>query len=136
MSRLPAHLIRRAHQRSTALFTAHLTDEDLTSIQYAAMIAACDITQPDLSSVAAAIGVDRATLGAVIDRLERKQLVARCPAAGDRRLKVVEVTAAGRALLDRVERAVMAVQTDLLSPLDAAEQHELVRLLEKTTPVA
>lgn len=42
MLHLPAHLLRRAHQLSTALFAVELPGEDLTAIQYATMIAVAE----------------------------------------------------------------------------------------------
>ncbi len=66
----------------------------------------------------------------LIDRLEKAGLVARVRGATDRRKVHVHVTAAGLALLARLERAVQAADEAALAMLSAAEQRELIRLLD------
>lgn len=131
MLRLPAHLLRRAHQQSTALFAIELPDEDLTAIQYATMIAIADLGETDSTTVSRTIGIDRATLGGVVDRLEKKGLLSRSPSALDRRLKMLKLTDEGNALLRRVEPAVMTVQSRLTEALTDDERAQLCELLVK-----
>lgn len=131
MLRLPAHLLRRAHQQSTALFAMELPDEDLTAIQYAALVTIADLGEPDSTAVSRVIGVDRATLGGVVERLEKKGLLSRTPSAADRRAKVLCLTGEGHALLSRVEPAVKRVQARLTQPLSSEEQKTLCDLLSR-----
>src|SRR5262252_2253673 len=51
------------------------------------------------------LGVDRTTMVGLVDALEDKALVRRRAHAGDRRRNVVEVTEAGRDILDRAGEA-------------------------------
>ncbi len=128
---LPGHLIRRVHQISGALFAANLAGYELTSVQYAAMVAVSSNPGIDATRLSDLIAFDRATLGGVLDRLEAKNLASRNPSTQDRRIKTVTLTAAGEALLREVEAGVLKVQTDMLEPLNEAEQRQLIELLKK-----
>ncbi|RKF20504.1 MarR family transcriptional regulator [Altericroceibacterium spongiae] len=131
MLHLPAHLLRRAHQLSTALFAIELPDEDLTAIQYATMIAVADLGETDSTTISRTIGVDRATLGGVVDRLEKKGMLSRTSCPVDRRVKMLRVTDAGLAVLQRIEPAVMNVQQRLTQNLTAEESELFCSLLLK-----
>lgn len=131
MLTLPAHLLRRAHQLSTAIFAVELAQEDLTAIQYASLVAIADLEQPDTTKLSAMIGVDRATLGGVVDRLESKGLLSRKPSSRDRRTKLLSISEEGRDLLKRVEPAVRRVQQRLVEPLDTEESRLLCEILGK-----
>jgi MarR family transcriptional regulator, organic hydroperoxide resistance regulator len=80
--------------------------------------------------LAAVLGCDNSNVTGLVDRLEMRGLVARQAAAGDRRVKHIVLTPAGRRLrqqlLDRVGRP-----TDGLDRLDALEQVQLRDLLRK-----
>jgi DNA-binding MarR family transcriptional regulator len=128
---LPGHLIRRAHQVSGAVFAANLADYDLTSVQYAAMVAIHCNPGIDATRLANLTASDKATIGGVIDRLEVKSLVRRGPSKGDRRIKAVTLTAAGKVLLADVEQQVLKAQADMLDPLSESEQRLFIELLKK-----
>lgn len=128
---LPAHLLRRAHQLSTAIFAEELQKEDLTAIQYATMVAVADLGKTDSTTISRRIGIDRATLGGVVDRLERKGLLSRTPSSTDRRVKMLSVTEDGHALLEAIEPAVMNVQKLLTRNLTAEESEQFRELLFK-----
>ena len=74
------------------------------------------------------------TSGAVtnrIDRLEQRGLVRRRPDPHDKRIVHVQLTAAGRTLIDRALPDHLDNEAGLLSPLEASERAELERLLRK-----
>jgi DNA-binding MarR family transcriptional regulator len=127
----PGHLIRRAHQFSTALFAEEVGEADLTSVQYAALVAIDENPGIDATRISELIFFDRATIGGVLERLEAKGLIARGARAGDKRVKTVMLTEAGRALIARIEPAVERVQQRLLAALDEADRATLMRLLER-----
>ena len=83
---MPGHLIRRAHQASTALFAAECGPFDLTPVQFAAMSAIRDTPDLDATRLAALIAFDRSTMGDVLERLEAKGWVVRQPSPHDRRV--------------------------------------------------
>jgi len=127
--RMPGHLIRRAQQISTALFTAECAEFDVTSVQYAALRMIAAHPGVDATRLSALIAFDRSTIGDVLERLEAKGWIRRGPGAEDRRIKVLTLTDAGAVLLDRVAPAVRRVQERLLAPLAPEDRVTMIRLL-------
>jgi DNA-binding MarR family transcriptional regulator len=128
---MPGHLFRRVHQQGVALYARHAEGFELTPVQYAALHAIGAWPDSDQVGIARAIACDKATVGAVLDRLQARGLVARTPDSADRRAWRLRLTAAGAELLERIEPRVAQVQRDLLAPLSAAEQRQLMALLER-----
>jgi DNA-binding MarR family transcriptional regulator len=77
------------------------------------------------------LGVDRTTMVALIDTLERKGLVTRHPDADDRRRNVVELTDAGREVLRHATKASNEAESAFLSPLTAAAADNLRTALQR-----
>ncbi len=131
LKQMPGHMMRRVQQISTALFAEEMADFNLTSVQFMALVAIGDVPDLDATRLAELIDFDKATIGGVIERLERKRLIERKVSAEDRRVKRLRLTPAGRALVtvsfDRVRR----VQQRLTEPLDEAERVVLERLIRK-----
>jgi DNA-binding MarR family transcriptional regulator len=128
---MPGHFIRRANQISGALFAEELAGADLTSVQLIALAAIADSPELDATRVAEMIDFDKATIGGVMERLERKGLIERAVSKSDRRVKTLVVTAAGRKLLTASMRRVERVQKQLLAPLDDAEREVFMGLLRR-----
>lgn len=78
-----------------------------------------------LTELAALQGVSLPTMSNSISALVHRGWVRRTAPATDRRMVIIEVTAAGRAALERVGRAAEGHLADLLAPLDAASRHRL-----------
>lgn len=66
-----------------------------------------------------------------LDRLEEQGLVRRRPDPGDRRGVIVELTAAGRRLVDQVVAANTEAETDIVAGLSEEERQSLTALLRK-----
>ena len=129
-SRLPGHLIRRAHQVSTAYF-AEECGGDLTAVQYAALVTVGAHPGIDATRLSEIIYFDRSTIGDVLDRMEGKGWILRQSTPDDRRIKRLALSPAGFAVLRQVEPGIRRVQERLLAGLTAAEAKTLVRLLAK-----
>ena len=67
----------------------------------------------------------------LIDRLQRRRLVRRRRAAGDRRIVAIAITAAGRRLLAAIEEPLVAWLEHRLGHLRGPELERLSRLLER-----
>lgn len=130
---MAGHLIRRLHQQSTQVFQAQTQASgfDLTSVQFAALDAIAEQPGIDQASLAATISFDRATIGGVIDRLERKGLVQRVVSAQDRRARRLHLTPEGGQLLVACRPVVEALQTDILGALSSAERAAFLALAHK-----
>jgi DNA-binding MarR family transcriptional regulator len=70
-------------------------------------------------------GIDRTTMVAVVDELERLGAVERRRDPGDRRANALRPTASGRRLLTRARSAVAAAEEAFLAPLPQQEQQRL-----------
>lgn len=132
---MPGHLIRRAQQISTALFTEECAGFDLTSVQYAALIAIRTHPDVDATRLSNLIAFDRSTLGSVLERLEAKGWVLRGGSPADRRVKLLRVTLEGEQLLRQVEPSVQRVQQRLLEHLTPADRASFLRLLTQLASV-
>lgn len=137
-SEMPGHLIRRLHQVSTKVFTARMkaAGYDLTPIQFAAIDAVH--LHPDLDQVGLAktIGKDKATIGAVVDRLVSKGLINRVQNRQDKRARLLRTSEKGAALLAAVHPIVAALQKEILPGLTASEFERFVTLAAKATQAA
>jgi DNA-binding MarR family transcriptional regulator len=127
----PGYLLRCAHQFAVAIVAEHLTPLNLTSVQFATLVALNDHPGLDATRLAALINFDRPTLTGVIDRLEAKGLLARQPDPNDRRARLLYLTDEGHTMLAAADRAAHESRDVLLDPLPADERRQFLLLLEK-----
>ena len=84
-------------------------------------------------------GIDRTTMVAVVDELERLGAVERRRDPGDRRANALRLTATGKRLLARARTAVAAAEEAFLAPLPEPERQRLraaLRVLVESGPPA
>lgn len=129
----PGHLARRFQQIAVAIFYAEVEAAgcDLTPVQYAALARIAAAPGLDQATLAALIAYDRTTIGGVTDRLVEKGLVAREISRKDRRARELRVTDAGADMLKRIAPAVAETQRVLLSGLGEQEAAQFMKLLKK-----
>jgi MarR family transcriptional regulator for hemolysin len=82
------------------------------------------------SELADRLGVEGATMVAMIDRLVKSGLVRREPSATDRRVKRVVLTPAGDLLYGRVRTEAAAFRNELLAGMDQQQLQGATLLLE------
>ncbi|MEZ5538051.1 MAG: MarR family transcriptional regulator [Thiolinea sp.] len=130
---MAGHLIRRLQQQSTALFqtTMKQAGYDLTSVQFAAMQLLEENAGIEQAQIAEMIAYDRATIGGVIERLEKKGYVSRTVSPQDRRAREVRLTREGQQVLNEVYPLVEALQRDILHGLSDDEQQAFLALARK-----
>jgi DNA-binding MarR family transcriptional regulator len=80
------------------------------------------------STIGPALGVDRTTVVAIIDHLEKLKLAKRVRSPEDRRAYRVVLTEKGKRVAAKATEAVNAVEANMFSPLTIEEQ-EIVRKL-------
>src|ERR1700761_3953174 len=125
----PGYLFRRTQQIAVAIFMEECRAFDLTPVQYAALIAIHTHPGIDATRLAAVIAFDRSTLGNVIERLEAKNLIERRPSPEDKRIKLLDLTRSGAALLRDITPSVDRAQMRMLQPLKPADRKTLMALL-------
>ncbi len=130
---MAGHLIRRLHQQSTQLFVlrTQAAGFDLTPVQYAALEAIYENPGIDQARVAEMIGYDRATIGGVIERLEKKDWIRRVVSEQDRRARQLSTTPKGNKVRAALEPIVQDLQRDILQPLTDDEQKRFINLARK-----
>ena len=83
------------------------------------------------STIAKAIGVERSTMVAVIDRLQERGLVSREVSEVDRRSYALKLTGDGAALTTRLGKRVRDHERRIASALSGEEKETLIRLLRR-----
>jgi DNA-binding MarR family transcriptional regulator len=83
-----------------------------------------------MGEMARALGVDPSYITALVDDLDERGLARREPAPDDRRVKVVVLTDAGRALANEID-AVLSVPPAAFKVLSQSELRQLRDLLDK-----
>lgn len=68
---------------------------------------------------------------AIVDQLERRELLERKPHARDRRVRNLNLTATGKKLLKQAERQAQQFDRQVTDPLSEAELQKLLDLLER-----
>jgi DNA-binding MarR family transcriptional regulator len=131
--RRPGFLIRHCHQIGVAIFVEEFAGFGLTPGQFGALHLIAHCPGLDQRTLASAIGLDRSTTGAIVNRLARRHLVDRRVNPADRRGRVLTLTPAGRGLLAKTRAAARRAQERLLSPLPLAARSafldQLARLI-------
>jgi DNA-binding MarR family transcriptional regulator len=127
----PGFLIRRLHQIHLALFAEECAAFGVTPVQFS-LLSILEV-QPKLDQAALAfvVGVDRATTANVVARLEKRGLLRRRQSATDKRVKQVELTAAGHRLLAHLDPPAKRAHTRTLEALPASDRARFVVLLRR-----
>jgi MarR family transcriptional regulator, lower aerobic nicotinate degradation pathway regulator len=125
----PGHLIRRAHQMATAIFMEEVNALELTPVQFSALIVICEHPGTDATRVSDLIFFDRSTIGNVLDRLEKKRLIARRPGRQDRRTKRLFLRPQGRAVLRKVAAKAPKIAERIFASVSTSERASFVELL-------
>jgi len=118
-------LLAEINRRAKASF-------DLSASACAVLAIVDGATEPITPSLIAERAiVSSASATSVLDTLERRELVVRRPHPDDRRKLVIELTDAGRAVIDQFLPGAHTLETRMMSVLTPAERGQLVRLLSK-----
>ena len=125
----PGYLFRRMQQIAAAIFSEECAQFDLTCLQYSALARIRERPGIDVTRLSEIMDFDRSTLGGVMERLELKGYVRRRATLEDKRIKLLEVTKQGRALLDEMQPYVERAQRRILDGLRSEEQKALLKLL-------
>ena len=126
------YLLRRAHQRASAIFAAELGDIfEITPTQYTALVKLRDLGAQSQNHLGRLTAMDPATIQGVIRRLEERHLLERSLDPGDRRRSMLRLTEAGADLVNAMIPKGITVTSATLAPLDIEEQRTLLALLRR-----
>ena len=125
------HLLRRAHQRHTAIFQDGIGESQLTPTQFAALVKIGDLGQVSQNHLGRLTAMDPATIQGVIQRLRLRGLIERRPDRSDRRCTVLTLSAAGRTTLAAAIARGRVITDETLAPLSEAERSAFLALLRR-----
>lgn len=127
----PSALARRFYQICTTVVSSALAHENLTPLQYAVLAYLYVHPDIDQNSLAARLGVDRASTSQLVDQLEERGWVERRVNHEDRRARLLRLSRSGTALRERLHPIGRAAEKDILSTLTASERDTLIALLTR-----
>jgi DNA-binding MarR family transcriptional regulator len=126
-----AHLLRRAHQRASALFLTVLTDAQLTPTQFFAMARLHEMGKLSQNRLGRLAAMDPATIQGVIRRLHERGFIERLADPTDRRRMVLSLSPLGQETVVRLLKDANRVGEDILAPLPPEEQAVFLSLLKR-----
>ncbi|QEU69202.1 MarR family transcriptional regulator [Streptomyces galilaeus] len=121
------HQLRRAGQAWTALWQHRLPD--LTSPQFAVLLALDDHGSLDQSALGSLAAVDRSTLTVLLDRLEARGLVTKEMDPANRRRRIIALTGTGRRHLTTAVEEAAALHARVEDLLGEDRLRQLVEML-------
>ncbi len=124
------YLLKHARERLARLSTDALAQFGIIGRELAVMTVLATGAPPSQLEAAQRLSIDRTSMVALLDGLERKGLVERRPQAEDRRRNVVILTAEGRRVLGEASRATDAAEREFLAPLAASDAIRLREMLQ------
>lgn len=124
----PGHLLRRNHQRSYELFT-QIVGSDVTRQQIALLIALQKRSGASQNDLVILTGFDKSTLKEMLGRMIKRGWVSRERDPEDSRAWQINLTEAGRILLEERLSRVKQVQQEILAPLPAELRDVFLRCL-------
>jgi len=119
------YLLKHAQQRLALMNSAALKPHGIDGRELAILLVLADHEQESQQQAAGRLGIDRTTMVAFLDTLERKGLVTRRAHADDRRKNIVELTEIGREVLRNATEAADAAERDFLTPLSPRQGEQL-----------
>ena len=130
LSRRLGYLFKHAQLRMAELTAAALAPYVINGRELAVLLVLADGQPASQQQAAQRLAIDRTTMVAMLDTLEGKGLVSRHPDADDRRRNVVELTDAGRDILQRAVKASDDAERAFLAPLSPQAAQQLRNSLQ------
>ncbi|MCW8195060.1 MarR family transcriptional regulator [Proteobacteria bacterium 005FR1] len=127
---LVAYQLRRAQMRVYGHFAQRLEHMQITPGQLALLVKIFHNGGISQTALAKANGIERSTLGEIVDRFEKREWVERRKHNSDRRAYALYVTEQGRLFLDSVVPAAVALERELTASWPEKDRARLLELLK------
>ncbi|WP_419999522.1 MarR family winged helix-turn-helix transcriptional regulator [Streptomyces boninensis] len=128
---MPSWLITHTSVHAFRLVQEAFAANGARHYQYALMAALAEFGPSSQAALGRRCGIDRSDVVAAVNDLVERDLVERTPDPADRRRNTITLTAAGKRRLAKLDKALGAVQEQLLAPLNDAERKQLTALLTR-----
>ena len=129
LTRYTGFLVAKAHQRLWMLFSERCREQgmDIPCVGILHLLEECGpTTQQQLGR---SLRIDRTTMVKMLDMLEKNKLAVRKDHPDDRRVYIIEITAAGRRALGTMQVVADEMEKNLLAQFTAAERKTIRRAL-------
>ncbi|HWC86423.1 MAG TPA: MarR family transcriptional regulator [Solirubrobacteraceae bacterium] len=131
LGRWPGFQLARAHVRAHAAFQEALAPLALTPKSFGVLVVIIEAGPLSQAALGETLFIDRTTIVAVVDELERAGYVERGRDSSDRRVHSLHATPAGRNALGAAEQVASRIHDEILGDLDGAEREQLAELLAR-----
>jgi len=112
------------------LLERRAAEHDLSIIQ-TRLLGVLRDRNPTMNELARFLGLDKSSVTGLVDRAERRSLVARVPSTTDRRAVLVSLTDEGRSFVSQAAATFEADVSALLSRLPPRERETLARIVSR-----
>jgi DNA-binding MarR family transcriptional regulator len=130
LAAMTARLARALVAAERPILEAH----EVSMWGYVVLSALADEPMRTQAALARAIGADKTRIIADLDDLQERGLIEREPDPADRRVRLLQLTAAGRKLHAAIRTAIRAEEERLLSGLTLADKRLFLRILQDLDP--
>lgn len=131
LNELIGYQLRRAQLKLFHSFSNTLGEDNITPGQLALLIKIKNNAGISQTALAKANGIERSTLGEIIDRFEKRELVERRKHPSDRRVYALHLTEQGEIFLGDLMPAVLQHEADITRGWSTEERSTLLQLLVK-----
>ena len=125
------YLLRRVTEAAGRMANAHLEPLGVDTRHYTVMAVVAAGGGSSQRTIADTLGLDRATVVALVDALELQGLAKRVRSRDDRRANAVELTPKGRRALKRADALMEACELSFVAALRDGEASQLRDILER-----
>jgi MarR family 2-MHQ and catechol resistance regulon transcriptional repressor len=122
---LKAHAAMRAHAEN------HIRSLGIGFSDFAVLEVLLHKGSLPVNTIGDLVRLSSGSITTAVDRLQRKKLVTRCRTDGDRRTRMVDLTAAGRSLIEAAFEDHAAAMEGASGGLNVAEREQAATLLKK-----
>src|SRR5687768_15759837 len=126
-----AFLLARASAIALAAANSALAQHGLKARSYSILALAADGALPTQRELADFLRLDPSQVVALVDELERRNLVKRQPDPSDRRANVVVATSEGKVLFERAQKSARTAEAALKDAVAPDQHEELAELMQR-----
>lgn len=133
LERQPTYWVKRCYQSLRRMVDAELRQYGLTLSQRDVLLILFEEGPLDQGTLRELLGLEQSSVSRLVDGLVRRELVQLRPSDADRRVRIADITAAGRTLLLRAPGSSRIAGPIMVAGFTPEEQRQFVSLLKRST---
>lgn len=135
LNKSPHHLLRRAAQFASDLYSEEVGPKKLTHRQFTVLLAVDQNEGASQTDLVRITGIDRSTLADLISRMTANNLLQRKRTRSDARTNTVKLSAAGRRALEAAQPGAHSADRRLLRAMDTDRRRAFIDALSELNKV-